>query len=78
MFRFLGRREIADLKRQVFSNFEMLDKDELSKHLEKLKPFSEVLRAIKIPYLNSSGPITDLIENFLVCIDDLERKEESI
>ena len=31
-----GAREIADLKRQVFSNFEMLDKDELSKHLEKL------------------------------------------
>lgn len=78
-----GAQEIGDLKRQVFSNFEMLDEQGLSKHLEKLKPISAVLKSIEIPYLNSSGPINDLIEsklieNFLICFDDLERKEESI
>ncbi|HEY5811123.1 MAG TPA: P-loop NTPase fold protein [Terrimicrobiaceae bacterium] len=78
-----GAEEIGDLKRQVFSNFEILDEKKLSKHLEKLKPISTLLKAIKIPYLNSSGPINDLIENklidnFLICIDDLERKERSI
>jgi hypothetical protein len=78
-----GAQEIGDLKRQVFSNFEMLDEKGLSKHLEKLKPISAVLKSIEIPYLNSSGPINDLIEsklidNFLICFDDLERKEEAI
>ena len=78
-----GAKEVGDLKRQIFSNFEMLDEEKLSKHLEKLKPISAVLKSIKIPYLNSSGPINDLveskfIENFLICFDDLERKEKSI
>jgi hypothetical protein len=78
-----GAQEIDDLKRQVFSNFEMLDPKSLSKHLEKLKPISDVLKSIEIPFLNSSGPINDLIaskliDHFLICFDDLERKEESI
>ena len=78
-----GAQEIGDLKRQVFANFEILDETKLSKYLETLKPISTVLKAIDIPYLNSSGPINDLIqskliENFLICIDDLERKEHSI
>ena len=78
-----GAKEIGDLKRQIFSNFEMLDEEKLTKHLKKLKPISAVLKSIKIPYLNSYGPINDLveskfIENFLICFDDLERKEVSI
>ena len=61
----------------------MLDEKGLSKHLEKLKPISAVLKSIEIPYLNSSEPINDLIEsklidNFLICFDDLERKEQAI
>lgn len=55
----------------------------MSKHLEKLKPLSSLLKKIEMPYLNASSAIGDFIEakmvdNFLICIDDLERKEDSI
>lgn len=78
-----GSKEIVDLKRQVFGNFEILDETGMTKHLEKLKPISTVLKSIDIPYLNSAGLINDfieakLVERFLICIDDLERKEDSI
>src|SRR5690606_13490472 len=78
-----GVHDIADVKRQVFSNFEILDETGMSKHLEKLKPLSSLLKKIEMPYLNASSAIGDFIEakmvdNFLICIDDLERKEDSI
>src|SRR5690606_24087745 len=74
-----GVHDIADVKRQVFSNFEILDETGMSKHLEKLKPLSSLLKKIEMPYLNASSAIGDFIEakmvdNFLICIDDLERK----
>lgn len=61
----------------------MLDEKRMSKHLDKFKPLSAILKSVEIPYLNLSGPINDLVEaklveNFLICIDDLERKENSI
>jgi hypothetical protein len=78
-----GAGHIADLQRQVFSNFEMLDQEKLSKHLQKLKPLTTLLKSIDIPHLNSASAITELVEsklvqNFLICFDDLERKEKSI
>lgn len=78
-----GANEIADLERQVFANFEVIDEKKMSKYLEKVKPISAILEAVEIPYLNSSKAINELIQNklvdnFLVCIDDLERKEDSI
>ena len=78
-----GTQHITDLKRQLFANFEMLDQKSMSKHLEKLKPISTVLKSVKVPYTNSLGAINDLIEskiveNFLVCMDDIERKEDSV
>lgn len=79
-----GVQEIGDLRRQVFSNFEMLGKNSLSNQtIEKIKPIKELLKSVDIPYFNSSKPINDLIEskfieNFLICVDDLERKEKTV
>jgi hypothetical protein len=78
-----GAGHISDLQRQVFSNFEMLDQEKLSKHLQKLKPLSTLLKSVDIPHLNTASAITDLVEskliqNFLICFDDLERKESSV
>jgi hypothetical protein len=78
-----GARDIGDLRKQIFSNCQILNDKSISKHLEKLKPLRSILETVDIPYLNSSGSITDLIEsklveNFLICFDDLERKEASI
>lgn len=61
----------------------MLDEDKATKHLELLKPLAKVFDAVNIPYLNSSSAVNDLIEhklvdNFLICFDDIERMEDDI
>lgn len=43
-----GAEKIADLKSQVFSSFEILNENSFSKHLEKLKPLSNLLKAVDI------------------------------
>ena len=78
-----GANDANDLRKQIFSNFVMLDEGSVTRHFEKLKPLSAILHAVDIPFLNSSESISDLvnsklIENFLICFDDLERKESSI
>jgi hypothetical protein len=78
-----GIKEISEVKSQVLSNFQILNEVKITKHLEKLKPLSAILKSIEIPFFNSAAAITELvenslIENFLICFDDLERKEDSI
>jgi hypothetical protein len=78
-----GAARIADLQKQIFANFVMLDETTLSRHLEKLKPLSTLLKSVDIPYLKSTSALADvienqLVENFLICFDDLERKEGTI
>jgi hypothetical protein len=78
-----GAKDVAGVKQQILANFEMLDQAGLSKHLEKLGPLSTLLRSANIPLLSSSAPVAEyieskVIENFLICFDDLERKETSL
>lgn len=78
-----GLQDIASIRRQIFSNFDVLDEGKATKHLECLKPVARILSALDIPYINSSAAVNDLIEhklveNFLICFDDFERMEETI
>lgn len=78
-----GVSDIEEVRRQIFTNFEVLDGKSMTKHLGKLKPLSNILKAVEIPYLNSTSAISSYVErkavdNFLVCFDDLERKESGI
>lgn len=78
-----GVKDIQDLKRQVLTNFEMLNDEGMNSHLEKLKPLSKILEHITPANINLSTGVDSLAENwlldeFLICIDDLERKEETI
>lgn len=78
-----GVSNIEEVRRQIFTNFEVLDDKSMTKHLGKLKPLSNILKSVAIPYLNSTSAISSYVErkavdNFLVCFDDLERKEPSI
>jgi hypothetical protein len=78
-----GVSDIEDIRRHIFTNFEVLDDKSMTKHLGKLKPLSNILKAVAIPYLNSTSAISSYVErkavdNFLVCFDDLERKEDGI
>ena len=78
-----GLTNIESVKKQIFNNFELLGSDKAFRHLDKLKPILKITKAINIPYVSSSGAITDLIEsnfieNFLICFDDLERKESTL
>jgi hypothetical protein len=71
------------LKHQVIANFEILDSKGIEKDFEVFKPIYRILKSVKIPFLSSTGFINELIEaklleNLLICIDDLERKEKSI
>lgn len=78
-----GLETITDVKRKLFSSFTMLNKKDMSKHFEKLKPLTKFLESIDIPYLKDSSQIAGIIENkilenLIICIDDLERKEASL
>lgn len=78
-----GAKDISDLKHQVIANFEILDSKGIEKDFEVFKPIYRILKSVKIPFLSSTGFINELIEaklleNLLICIDDLERKEKSI
>jgi len=78
-----GIESIKSIKEQISSNYELLDEKSFLKNLEKVKPFSNILRQIDIPYFGSSSAAASFIEdkiltNFLICIDDFERKEKSI
>jgi hypothetical protein len=78
-----GVSNIEEVRRQIFTNFEVLNNRSMTKHLGKLKPLSNILKSVEIPYLNSTSAISSYVErkavdNFLVCFDDLERKEAGI
>ena len=75
-----GVESAADLERHVFSNLEVLDHKKMGRHLGKLKPVAKLLKAVDLPYLKSTSAIVELVEsklveNFLICFDDFERKE---
>lgn len=79
-----GAENISEVKRSIFSNFDILREEKATdRFTEWLKPISENLKKIDIPYYNPSQAIGDWIENkfvdnFLICFDDLERKEKTM
>jgi hypothetical protein len=78
-----GVKEVRDVKKQIFSNLEIMDDKKNEWNVGKLKHLSTILSNISIPYVASASAISDLIEdktieNFLICFDDLERKEEGV
>lgn len=78
-----GARDVSDLKQQILSGFEMLDQESLTRHVEKLGPLTKLLKLVRVPGLNSLDPVTQMleskvVENFLLCFDDFERKEHSL
>lgn len=63
--------------------FKILDDSKFNKQTEKLKPLAKILESIKIHGVNSSKAVNSIIEsnlinNFLICIDDMERKEREL
>ncbi|MCB9420607.1 MAG: hypothetical protein H6667_12440 [Ardenticatenaceae bacterium] len=79
-----GSESISEVKRAVFSNFDVLNADKTSdRFVEFLKPIAENIKKLDIPYYNPSQGIGEWIENkivdnFLICFDDLERKEKNM
>jgi hypothetical protein len=78
-----GVARIADLQKQIFANFVALDETKWVRHVEKLKPAWDFLKNIQIPHVGSTAAIAEHVENrlidhFLICFDDLERKENTL
>jgi hypothetical protein len=78
-----GIKDFSSINSQIFSSFKILDDSKLKKQTEKLKPLAKILKSVKIPGINSSKAISSIIEsnlinNFLICIDDMERKEKDL
>ncbi|WP_030005898.1 hypothetical protein [Picosynechococcus sp. NKBG042902] len=79
-----GIKDIDSLRHQIFINFEPLKEEDLaSKSLNIVKPFLDSLKDINVPHFRSLSLVNNLIENkfvenFLICFDDLERKEKHI
>lgn len=78
-----GIKDFNSINKQIFSGFKILDDSRFKKQTEKLKPISKILESVNIPGINGSKAINNIIEsnlinNFLICIDDMERKEDSL
>ncbi len=78
-----GIKNFNSINTKLFSGFKILDNSKFKKQVEKLKPLSQILKAVKIPGVNSSEAVNNIIEsnlinNFLICIDDMERKEKDL
>jgi len=78
-----GIKDFSSINSQIFSGFKILDNSKFKKQTEKLKPLAKILESIKIPGVNSSKAVSSIIEsnlinNFLICIDDMERKEKDL
>ncbi|MEK7952772.1 hypothetical protein [Luteolibacter soli] len=78
-----GATSIEALTSQISSNFKIVDEQSPKKHLEKLGPILKYAGYFQTPHVNLVGIANKVVEshlinNFLVCIDDLERKEESV
>lgn len=78
-----GIKDISELKRQVFAKHVSINEKSLKGQIQKLKPISSILKTLKLPYINNSQSIFEYFEdkfvkNFIICFDDIERKENSI
>lgn len=78
-----GIKDFGSIYNQIFSGFKILDNSKFKKQTEKLKPLARILESVNIPGINSSKAINNIIEsnlinNFLICIDDMERKEKDL
>lgn len=79
-----GFGNISEVRKSVFSNFDVLKEEKArDRALEWIKPIAENLKKLDIPYFNPSEAIGEwienkIIDNFLICFDDLERKEKTM
>lgn len=78
-----GAISLKDIEDRIFSSFTMLDKEGLKRGFELLKPISDLMTSVEIPYVKTTsvvdGFIKDkVIRNFLICFDDLERLEDDV
>ena len=78
-----GVTSLKDIEDRIFSSFTVLDQEGLKKSVKLLKPFSDLMNSVDIPYVKSTavldGFIKDkVIKNFLICFDDLERLEGDV
>ncbi len=78
-----GIKDFKSINNQIFSGFKILDDSKFKKQTEKLKPLAKILESVQIPGVNSSKAVNNIIEsnlinNFLICIDDMERKESDL
>lgn len=78
-----GCKDIEGLKQLIISNFESLDENGIKKYLEKVKPFTEIIGQVEVPWIGKVSSFAKVFENkflnnFLICFDDIERKEKTI
>lgn len=79
-----GVKDISFLKRQIFAKHIAINEKKLKGQIHNLKKsITSIFKSLKFPYINNSKSISEYFEdkfvkNFLICIDDIERKEDSI
>jgi len=79
-----GIKDISILKRQIFAKHIAINEQRIEAQIHNLKKaITSIFKSFEIPYINNSESISEYFEdkfvkNFLICIDDIERKEESI
>lgn len=78
-----GINDLHELKRQVFSRHVPISEKKIKRQIQNLKRIPSGLKLFKIPYIEKSQSIFEyfedkFIKDFLICFDDVERKENSI
>lgn len=75
-----GIQNLAELKKQVFANSETMNKTNNKKFSKNMKRLNTAVKSLNYLPISVIADIAEskFVEKFLICIDDLERKEGSL